>query len=84
MSNLLSYKNYSGTVEYSKEDFYVGKIDGINRIKAKLSNWDIEAQKYKNANSHKEGHQMQGIASLLPPAKLICTADRSYFIPNLY
>lgn len=27
------------------EDYYIGKMDGINRIKAELSNWDIEAQK---------------------------------------
>lgn len=27
------------------EDYYIGKMDGINRIKAELSNWDLEAQK---------------------------------------
>lgn len=27
------------------EDYYIGKMDGINRIKTELSNWDVEAQK---------------------------------------
>jgi len=28
------------------EDYYISKSDGINRIKAELSNWDDEAQNY--------------------------------------
>lgn len=33
MSNLLSYKNYNGTVEYSKEDSCLfGKVVGIKSI----------------------------------------------------
>ena len=27
------------------EDYYIGKTDGVNRIKAELSDWDIETQK---------------------------------------
>lgn len=27
------------------EDYYITKMDGINRIKAELNNWDKEAQK---------------------------------------
>lgn len=27
------------------EDYYIAKMDGINRIKAELSNWDAEAQR---------------------------------------
>ena len=26
------------------EDYYVGKLDGLARIKAELSNWNMEAQ----------------------------------------
>lgn len=33
MSNLLSYKNYNGTVEYSKEDSCLfGKVVGIKSL----------------------------------------------------
>jgi predicted HicB family RNase H-like nuclease len=33
MSNLLSYKNYNGTVEYSKEDGCLfGKVVGIKSL----------------------------------------------------
>lgn len=33
MSDLLSYKNYNGTVEYSKEDsYFVGKVIGIKSL----------------------------------------------------
>ena len=27
------------------ENYYIAKMDGINRIKAELNNWDVEAQK---------------------------------------
>lgn len=27
------------------EDYYIAKIDGVNRIKDELNNWDVEAQK---------------------------------------
>lgn len=27
------------------EDYYIGKMDGINRIKTEFSNWDVDAQK---------------------------------------
>lgn len=27
------------------EDYYITKMDGVNRLKAELNNWDIEAQK---------------------------------------
>lgn len=50
MSNLLSYKNYNGTVEYSKEDDCLfGKVIGIKS----LLSYEGESIKELKADFHK-------------------------------
>lgn len=50
MSNLLSYKNYNGTVEYSKEDGCLyGKVIGLKSLLSYEGDsiWELE-QDFKN------------------------------------
>ena len=43
--NMIPFGNQYEFLFATLEDYYIGKIDGVDRIKAELSNWDLEAQK---------------------------------------
>ena len=42
---MIPFENQYDYLFATLEDYYIAKMDGINRIKAELKNWDIEAQK---------------------------------------
>ena len=42
---MIPFENQYDYIFATLEDYYIAKMDGINRIKAELKNWDIEAQK---------------------------------------
>ena len=72
MSNLLSYKNYNGTVEYSKEDNCLfGKVVGIKSLlscegdsvqELEKDFWKIVRNGMWSLNSHTREHLMLGSA----------------------
>lgn len=43
--NMIPFGNQYEYFFVTLEDYYIAKLDGKNRIKAELSNWDTEAQR---------------------------------------
>lgn len=42
---MIPFRNQYEFLFATLEDYYIAKMDGVNRIKAELNNWDVEAQK---------------------------------------